>query len=62
MSRYLSKNDDGSYLEEIESMDECKWKVNDMCCNDSSPYLGDFCCSFKLKRMCFEKEDGEIIC
>lgn len=60
MSRYLSRNDDGSYLEEIECMDECKWKINEMCCNDSSPYLGDFYCSSNLKRICYEEEDGII--
>ena len=43
MSRFLSRNSDGTYLEEIESMEECKWRINGMCCNDSSKYLGEWC-------------------
>lgn len=60
MSRFLTRNDDGTYLEEIESMTECKYKINEMCCNDSSQYLGDFCCTAEQKRKCFIEED-EII-
>ncbi len=60
MSRFLTTNKDGTYLEEIESMSECKWRINDMCCNDSSRYLGDCTCRAEEKRECFEKEDGMI--
>lgn len=60
MSRYLTSKRDGTYLEEIESMEECKWRINDMCCNDSSEFLGDCYCEASLKRNCFEKEDGII--
>lgn len=41
-------------------MEECKWRINDMCCNDSSEFLGDCYCEASLKRNCFEKEDGII--
>ena len=58
MSRFLTSNPDGTYIEEIESMDECKWKINDMCCNDSTEYLGDYFCKATDKRKCFQKEDG----
>jgi hypothetical protein len=60
MSRFLTKKDDGSYLEEIESMHECKWRINDCCCNESSEFLGDCYCSSYRNRPCFEKEDGII--
>jgi len=60
MSRFLSRNSDGTYLEEIESMEECKWRINGMCCNDSSQYLGDCCYHAEIKPPCFEKEDGVI--
>lgn len=60
MSRYLTSKRDGTYLEEIESMEECKRRINDMCCNDSSEFLGDCYCEASLKRNCFEKEDGII--
>lgn len=32
MSRYLTQKEDGTYLEEIESMEVCKWKINEVCC------------------------------
>lgn len=60
MSRFLTSNPDGTYLEEIESMEVCRWRINDVCCNESSEYLGDFCCKAELNRECFEKEDGII--
>lgn len=62
MSRFLARNKDGTYTETIESMEECKWRINDMCCNDSSDYLGDEYCWSESgkKRSCFEKEDGII--
>ena len=33
MSSFLSRNDDGTYKKEIESIDICKWKINEICCN-----------------------------
>lgn len=60
MSRFLTRNPDGIYLEEIESMQECKLLINDICCNESSEYLGDYCCKAKMNRECFEEEDGII--
>lgn len=65
MSRFLTKNEDGTYLEEIESMEVCKWKINEVCCNDRSPDLADYPypsnkCESKEKCKFFEKEDGII--
>lgn len=62
MSRFLTKKDDGTYLEEIESMEVCKWRINDVCCNENSEHLGDwfYCCDDKIKCKYFEKEDGII--
>lgn len=61
MSRFLTLKKDGSYLEEIESMEVCRWKINEVCCNDSSPYLADYpypYCKCESKKDCefFEKE------
>lgn len=66
MSRYLTEKEDGTRLEEIESMDICKWNINDVCCNDKCDCLGDF--PYPRKVICssedgceyFEKEDGVI--
>ena len=65
MSRFLTSNGDGTYLEEIESMEICKWRINDVCCNESSPHLGDYpypSCICENKENCifFEKEDGKV--
>ena len=65
MSRFLTQNKDGTYLEEIESMEVCKWRINDVCCNESSPDLADYpyprnkCESIEGCRY-FEKEDRKI--
>lgn len=60
MSRFLTSMKNGTYLEEIESMEECKWRINDVCCNENSEFLGDYYCEAKKNRKCFEKEDGII--
>ena len=60
MSRFLTKKDDGTYLEEIESMEVCKWRINELCCNYKSEYLGEFYCNDVIICNCFEKEDGII--
>ena len=61
MSRFLTKID-GEYIEEIESMEVCKYRINDVCCNDKCEHLGDwfFSCDDENKCECFEKEDGII--
>lgn len=65
MSRFLTKNEDGTYLEEIESTKICKWRINEVCCNDKSDYLGDYpypssMCENNNICKCFEKEDEVI--
>ena len=62
MSRFLTQNKDGSYLEKIESMNTCKYRINDVCCNEESEHLGDwfFNCDDKTKCENFVKEDGII--
>lgn len=65
MSRFITKNDDGTITEEIESMEVCKWRINDVCCNEQCDYLGDYpyprsICEDEFACGCFEKEDGII--
>ena len=65
MSRFLTQKDDGTYLEEIESIEICKWRINDICCNDKCDCLGDYppyWCKCESKEDCeyFKKEDGVI--
>lgn len=63
MSRFITRQDDDTYLEEIESMEICKWRYNDVCCNDECPELADYPYpSNKCEGSCpyFEKEDGII--
>lgn len=63
MSRFLTSNPDGTYLEEIESMEICKWRINEICCNEKSEELGDYPnCKCENKKQCryFEKEDGVV--
>lgn len=70
MSRFLTHNfETDEYLEEIESDEVCKWRINGVCCNDSSQYLGDYpypneiCYKDASKHMkCehYEDEDGII--
>lgn len=65
MSRYITRNDDGTVEEEIASMELCKWLMNDICCNEKCDTLG-WCvsptsiCESKYGCGCFEKEDGVI--
>ena len=61
MSRWLDKVGSSVYHEEINSMDECRWLINEVCCNDKS----DMCCDFPHEDYCkrcvlFTKEDGII--
>lgn len=60
MSRFVTSNEVGTYLEEIESMEECKWRINNTCCNEESKYLGDYTCMAEENRECFERENGVI--
>lgn len=65
MSRYISTTENGKRIEEIASMDLCKWLCNDMCCNDSCDALGWFPSPISICENgdacgCFEKEDGII--
>lgn len=65
MSRFLTQKDDGTYLEEIESMEVCKWRIDDVCCNDKCDCLGDYPyprekCESKKSCRYFEKEDGVV--
>lgn len=64
MSCFITKNKDGTYTKDIESIEVCKWRVNDVCCNDQSSCLADYpyprdICYIDSKRRCkyFEKEE-----
>ena len=62
MSRFLSKVN-GEYIEEIDSMDVCRWKINEVCCNETCDSLGDYpyiSCDGIDVCSCFEKEEGLI--
>ena len=66
MSRFITRKEDGTILEKIESMELCKWRVNEVCCNEECDCLGDYpypssICEDKYACGCFEKEDGIII-
>ena len=61
MSRFLTKNKNGDYVENIESPDICKWRIDEVCCNEKSEYLADYpyprCkCESKMDCKYFEKE------
>jgi len=63
MSRFLTQKKDGTYLDEIESMEVCRWRINDVCCNDKCEYVADYpypreICYIENKNKCkyFEEE------
>lgn len=70
MSRTVERKKDGTILIEIESMEVCKWRIDDVCCNDKCDCLGDFPYPSSICDIgedgknymcgCFEKEDGVI--
>lgn len=67
MSRFLTKTKDDETIIEIESMEVCKWRINDICCNDKSDCLADYpypreICYIDTKNRCehFEKEEGDV--
>lgn len=65
MSSFLSK-ENGEYIKEIESMEVCKWRINEICCNDKSECVADYpypseICYIDSKNRCkyFEEEEDE---
>ncbi|MGN0998649.1 MAG: hypothetical protein ACI4PO_03755 [Faecousia sp.] len=58
----MERDCNGNYLTEIVSMDECKYLIDEVCCNDQS----EQCCDFPHPEYCakrcphFTKEDGVI--
>ena len=61
MSRFLTKNENGDYVENIDSLYICRWKINEVCCSDKSEYAADYpypyCkCESKMDCKYFEKE------
>lgn len=71
MSRFIERQKDGTIKEEIESMEVCKWRINNICCNDKCDCLADYPYPSSICELdedgensacgCFEKEDGKII-
>ena len=62
MSRFITKEGD-KYIEEIESMEICKHRINDVCCNEDCVCLGyymDTTCDSEDDCAYFEEEDGII--
>ena len=62
MSRFATQLN-GVWIEEIESMDVCKHRINDTCCNEDCVCLGycmDTSCDSNEVCDCFEEEDGII--
>lgn len=64
MSRWMEKGSDGVIRQGIISMDECRYLIDDVCCNDQS----EQCCDFPhpieyCKKRCphFTKEDGALL-
>lgn len=64
MSSFLEYVSNGEYHKEIESMEICKWRINDVCCNDKCEFLADFpypreICDINNDKRCkyFEKEE-----
>lgn len=63
MSRWMEKGSDGIILQGISSMDECRYLINEVCCNDKSDQRCDFphpeeYCAKRCPH--FTKEDGII--
>lgn len=62
MSRWLEDDGCGGHREELANIDECRYLINEVCCNDKS----DQCCDFPHPEYCehrcpyFTKEDGAI--
>ena len=61
MSRWMEQSSDGTIRQGIISMDECRYLIDEVCCNDKS----DQCCDFPHEEYCqrcphFTKEDGVL--
>lgn len=62
MSRWMVQYEDGRINQGVISMDECRYLIDDVCCNDKS----DQCCDFPHPEYCryvcphFTKEDGQL--
>ena len=63
MSRWMKEGSDGVIQQGIISMDECRYLIDEVCCNDKSQQ----CCDFPhpeeyCAKLCpfFTKEDGKI--
>lgn len=41
MSRWLETTPDGSIVETLADAEQCRWLVNDMCCNTECKLCGD---------------------
>lgn len=70
MSRFLTSTENGEKIEEIESVQVCKWRINDICCNYKSDCLGNYPYPSSICKIdedgknyacaCFQEEDGII--
>lgn len=62
MSRYLEDDGHGGYREKLANIEECRYLINEVCCNDKSHQ----CCDFPHPEYClyccrhFTKEDGSL--
>ena len=60
MSRWMEKGSDGVIRQGIVSMDECRYLIDEVCCNPDS----DQCCDYPHPEYCLyccphrTKEDG----
>lgn len=62
MSRFVTKVGD-KFIEEIESMDVCRWMINQVCCNEKCKHLGSYPfvdCYNGEDCKCYERENGII--
>lgn len=61
MSRNIEQLPDGTYYEEIESLEKCRHMYNEVCCEEKSEYLADFpgeeecenCAFFEKEETCY---------
>jgi len=62
MSRWLEDDGCGGHREVLANIDECRYLINEVCCNDKS----DQCCDFPHPEYCayscphFAEEDGQV--
>lgn len=58
----MEKDGNGIILQGIISMDECRYLIDEVCCNDKSEQCCDFPHEEYCKQRCphFTKEDGII--